>query len=626
MDSWNATHGSPELKFENSPAESFLSTPGDMYPSLFGGATMDPSEMMSPSSLNEDRDQAELDLLSGIAADSASADATATATPAAEATSSEKKQTKKRKSWGQVLPEPKTNLPPRKRAKTEDEKEQRRVERVLRNRRAAQSSRERKRLEVEALEQRNKQLEQKLAQSQDIIMSLFEKIEKMRTDSGVVSRQTPVTLSQELFSSHDALSAAMPSTASQERKQSLIDELLRSTQSQTTVNPASISPALSPVADEAPSPAPEQLDAARTAAASATTSADNMAADVSPDLTQHPAEVLCSDLQCRSAEASQPSRQPVVAFSSRTTPWMTPALILSWQLTLLLTSTAAIFSAFQRPLTLIAMSLKAGFSLPPTALILNTIIWLVTRPSRSRRRRQASTSSTSTSTSTAATSQPTPTSRISSSPSPLPASRRATATSSASASSPTPSTTLRLRLLRKILTCSPSLARPLSDATLAALRLVQSEERRGVDRVNRGAEGLDAAKSEMGQNPSGTAGGGREAAGAWLKGVALPSKEVLLTLVWALKVEERMLNIRARDNKLGTPPAASATVPGRLPTSVAKIDAPLAAASSSSDARTTTVNQKIVLTIQHSKPNKRAMGEPGFDDASAAGGKRRRMG
>ncbi|KAL8354542.1 hypothetical protein RB601_004107 [Gaeumannomyces tritici] len=609
MDSWNATHGSPELKFENSPAESFLSTPSDMYPSLFGDsadATMDPSEMMSPSSLHEDPDQAELDLLSGIAADS-SADPT---TPAE--TGSEKKQTKKRKSWGQVLPEPKTNLPPRKRAKTEDEKEQRRVERVLRNRRAAQSSRERKRLEVEALEQRNKQLEQKLAQSQDIIMSLFEKIEKMRTDSGVVSRQTPVTLSQELFSSHDALSAVIPNVTSQERKQSLVDELLRSTQSQTTVNPASISPALSPVADEAPSPAPEQLDALKTATtSSASTSADNMAADVSPDLTQHPAEVLCSDLQCRSAEASRPSRQPVVVSSSRT-PWMSsPALALSWQLTLLLTSTTAIFSAFQRPLTLIAMSLKAGFSLPPTALILNTIIWLVTRPSLSRRRRQASTSSTSTSTSTA-TSQPTPTSRNSTLALSVP--RRATATSSASALSSTPSTTLRLRLLRKILTCSPSLARPLSDATLSALRLVQSEERRGVDRVNRGAESPDAVKSEMGHSPSGTA-GSTGAAGAWLKGVALPSKEVLLTLVWAIKVEERMINIRARKS-VESPSAPSVAVPGRLPTSVAEIDAPPAA---SPDART--VNHKILLTIRRSKA-KRARG---LDEASAAGGKRRRM-
>ena len=64
---------------------------------------------------------------------------------------SEQKGTKKRKSWGQVLPEPKTNLPPRKRAKTEDEKEQRRIERVKRNRLAAHNSRERKRQEVELL-------------------------------------------------------------------------------------------------------------------------------------------------------------------------------------------------------------------------------------------------------------------------------------------------------------------------------------------------------------------------------------------------------------------------------------------------------------------------------------------
>ncbi|KAJ5975157.1 Basic leucine zipper [Penicillium waksmanii] len=64
----------------------------------------------------------------------------------------DKKTTKKRKSWGQELPTPKTNLPPRKRAKTDDEKEQRRIERVLRNRAAAQTSRERKRLEMEKLE------------------------------------------------------------------------------------------------------------------------------------------------------------------------------------------------------------------------------------------------------------------------------------------------------------------------------------------------------------------------------------------------------------------------------------------------------------------------------------------
>lgn len=58
---------------------------------------------------------------------------------------------KKRKSWGQELPEPKTALPPRKRAKTDDEKEQRRIERIKRNRAAAHNSRERKRVEAENL-------------------------------------------------------------------------------------------------------------------------------------------------------------------------------------------------------------------------------------------------------------------------------------------------------------------------------------------------------------------------------------------------------------------------------------------------------------------------------------------
>ncbi|KAK5107792.1 hypothetical protein LTR62_000660 [Meristemomyces frigidus] len=61
------------------------------------------------------------------------------------------KPAKKRKSWGQALPEPKTMLPPRKRAKTDDEKEQRRIERIKRNRAAAHNSRERKRQETESL-------------------------------------------------------------------------------------------------------------------------------------------------------------------------------------------------------------------------------------------------------------------------------------------------------------------------------------------------------------------------------------------------------------------------------------------------------------------------------------------
>lgn len=46
----------------------------------------------------------------------------------------------------------KSPLPPRKRARTDEEKEQRRIERILRNRRAAHQSREKKRRYVETLE------------------------------------------------------------------------------------------------------------------------------------------------------------------------------------------------------------------------------------------------------------------------------------------------------------------------------------------------------------------------------------------------------------------------------------------------------------------------------------------
>lgn len=56
----------------------------------------------------------------------------------------------------------KSTLPPRKRAKTKEEKEQRRVERILRNRRAAHASREKKRRHVEFLESYVMKLESNL--------------------------------------------------------------------------------------------------------------------------------------------------------------------------------------------------------------------------------------------------------------------------------------------------------------------------------------------------------------------------------------------------------------------------------------------------------------------------------
>ncbi|KAH6607093.1 transcriptional activator hac1 [Trichoderma cornu-damae] len=271
---------------QTSPAESFLSAPGDSFPSLFGVSTpssatttMNPMEMMTPQSFTDEK--LESCRLSVIAEQSSEAEAeddnnnnnnsndsidsidsndndndnndNANNTAALDAESPstlERKPAKKRKSWGQVLPEPKTNLPPRKRAKTEDEKEQRRVERVLRNRRAAQSSRERKRLEVEALEKRNKELETLLINAQKTNLMLVEELNRFRRSSGVVTRspssplsslQDSITLSQQLFSSQDDQQVSAP-------QQSLMDQIMRSA-ANPTVNPASLSPELNPMSD-----------------------------------------------------------------------------------------------------------------------------------------------------------------------------------------------------------------------------------------------------------------------------------------------------------------------------------------------------------------------------------------
>ncbi|KAF7545788.1 hypothetical protein G7Z17_g8911 [Cylindrodendrum hubeiense] len=267
---------SPMVKFENSPAESFISTPGETYSSLFAAATpsatntMNPMEMMTPKSFSEDKSAEEA--LDGF-----------TDSEDSPAPSGDKKSAKKRKSWGQVLPEPKTNLPPRKRAKTEDEKEQRRVERVLRNRRAAQSSRERKRLEVEALEKRNKELESMLINAQKANLMLVEELNRFRRSSGVVTRSSspldslrdnPVTLSQELFSSQDGHKPNADSSAP------LMDDILISN---ATVNPASLSPELGPV-DDSSEDTPEQP--------SMEAQTSELTSVISPDLTQRPAEMF----------------------------------------------------------------------------------------------------------------------------------------------------------------------------------------------------------------------------------------------------------------------------------------------------------------------------------------------
>jgi transcriptional activator HAC1 len=76
---------------------------------------------------------------------------------------------KKRKAWGQPVPEIKQILPPRKRAKTAEEKEQRKNERILRNRRAADKSRQRQKAAVAELEVKTGRIERENAHLRDLL-------------------------------------------------------------------------------------------------------------------------------------------------------------------------------------------------------------------------------------------------------------------------------------------------------------------------------------------------------------------------------------------------------------------------------------------------------------------------
>jgi transcriptional activator HAC1 len=91
------------------------------------------------------------------------------------------------------------------------------------------------------------------------------------------------------------------------------------------------------------------------------------------------------------------------------------------------------------------------------------------------------------------------------------------------------------------------------DATMEVLRLASSEGH-VVDRASGGDESAEAAAvgDSQRQLP-------RRGPTGWLKGAALPSKEVLLTLLWVLRVEERRLQIR--DQVKASPEPGTSRVP-----------------------------------------------------------------
>lgn len=194
-----------------------------------------------------------------------------TATPSTTAS----KPVKKRKSWGQVLPEPKTNLPPRKRAKTADEKEQRRIERVRRNRLAAHNSRERKRLEVERLQADKMALERHAAQLVSLLRQVEDENAELRSKCGMpASERKPLPVVETTFQAPFGGPLGTPESLSMS-----IDS-----PADTSDHPAT------PLMESLPAPP--------------TSTPSSSASIISPalDKTQHSAAMLCG-LQCRSTLA-----------------------------------------------------------------------------------------------------------------------------------------------------------------------------------------------------------------------------------------------------------------------------------------------------------------------------------
>ncbi|KAL8765349.1 MAG: hypothetical protein Q9194_006595 [Teloschistes cf. exilis] len=377
----------------------------------------------------------------------------------------EKRPVKKRKSWGQELPVPKTNLPPRyvertrhlpadqtpadcsrKRAKTEDEKEQRRIERVLRNRQAAQSSRERKRQEVEklegeksAIETQNDNLRQLLMAAEHEKFRLEQKNKKLTSElaalkGGSASNRSSLAPSPNF--------SAVDFNDPQAIKQEMEDPLF-ALRTPISLPSDSFSPSISASTDSR-SPSPDSLDMG------------SHAPTTSPDMTQHPAEMLC-DLQCQSGVVSSVAMiRPTIHDRAPSTASLStnnnnnnnnnnndqrapsPNMLISSHL-FCLTLTSTVYSHLLIPLLQICHSLKTASPLPsnlmthPTSLRL--IRWLILTPAN------LTTSTTSTRT-------------------------HSSKTTKSRSSRPT----FRIQLLRRLLLCSPALARPLLGATVREMR------------------------------------------------------------------------------------------------------------------------------------------------------------
>lgn len=172
---------------------------------------------------------------------------------------------KKRKAWGQPVPDIVPILPPRKRAKTAEEKEQRKNERILRNRRAADKSRQRQKAAQAELEQQNKDLLVENAKLKALLQQhgLSNNFSSVYTPPASVSAQ----------------SETMDTPVSRPTPEPLTPEISQS-------EPSSIAPELD-LDQIADAPLPQHM------------APDALTSNSYTDLMQYPAVVL-SDLQCQS--------------------------------------------------------------------------------------------------------------------------------------------------------------------------------------------------------------------------------------------------------------------------------------------------------------------------------------
>ncbi|KAJ9609440.1 transcription factor that binds to CRE motif [Cladophialophora chaetospira] len=211
-----------------------------------------------------------------------------TSTPAPEQSSK-----KKRKAWGQPVPEIKQILPPRKRAKTAEEKEQRKNERILRNRRAADKSRQRQKAAVADLEVRQVRIEKENAALREILSRYQARFGVQEDFPAPLPTEAPLV---DLNSAPSPLDLEGNGTPAPFTPSSFDDNDAESVQP-TLVQGDD----LAPMKNESPVLAP-QLNLIHEHSEATQTSSGSMASlpgfpNVS-GLTQYPAVVLC-DLQCQ---------------------------------------------------------------------------------------------------------------------------------------------------------------------------------------------------------------------------------------------------------------------------------------------------------------------------------------